>query len=107
MRAVDRGGGVLIALHGHGDDPASARAWGRQMAPAGWEVVAPGAQVGPDGLRSWFSSGPRGADADELRLSAQKIGDLVDRLRTGGSRIVVAGFSQGGALALALGMFGV
>ena len=107
MSAVDRGGGVLIALHGHGDDPASARAWGRQMAPAGWEVVAPGAQAGSDGLRSWFSSGPRGVDSEEVRASAQKIGDLVDRLRSGGSRIVVAGFSQGAALALALGTFGV
>lgn len=77
------------------------------MAPAGWEVVAPGAHAGDDGLRSWFSSGPRGADTDEVRASAQKIGDLVDRLRAGGSRIVVAGFSQGGALALALGSFGI
>ena len=107
MPAVDRGGGVLIALHGHGDDPAAARTWGRQMAPAGWEVVAPGARVGDDGVRSWFSSGPRGADTGEVRASAQKIGDLVDRLRSGGSRVVVAGFSQGGALALALGSFGI
>lgn len=107
MRDVDRGGGVLIALHGHGDDPASARAWGRQLAPHGWEVVAPGAPTDDDGVRSWFSTGPRGVDGDEARASAHKVGDLVDRLRTGGSRVVVAGFSQGGALALALGSYGV
>lgn len=107
MRDVDRGGGVLIALHGHGDDPASARAWGRQLAPHGWEVVAPGAPADDDGVRSWFSTGPRGVDADEARASAHKIGDLVDRLRAGGSRVVVAGFSQGGALALALGGYSI
>ena len=107
MRDVDRGGGVLLALHGHGDDPASARAWGRQLAPNGWEVVAPGAPAGDDGVRSWFDTGPRGADAAQVRASVQKVGDLVDRLRDGGSRVVVAGFSQGGALAMALAAFGI
>ena len=107
MRDVDRGSGVLIALHGHGDDPASARAWGRQLAPHGWEVLAPGAQEDADGQRSWFSTGPRGVVLGELRSSTHKIGDLVERLQTGGSRVAVAGFSQGGALALALGLFGI
>jgi len=107
MRDLDRGAGVLIALHGHGDEPASARAWGRQLAPHGWEVVAPGAPAGPDGVRSWFSTGPRGVDVGEARESAQRVGDLVDRLRAGGGRVVVAGFSQGGSLAMALGGFGI
>jgi len=107
MRDVDRGAGVLIALHGHGDDPASARAWGRQLAPNGWEVLAPGAAEGADGLRSWFSTAARGVVVEELRASAHKIGDLVERLQLGGSRVVVAGFSQGGALAMSLSGFGV
>ena len=107
MHDIDRGGGVLVALHGHGDDPASARSWGRELAPNGWEVVAPGAPSGDDGLRSWFSTGPRGADGEQVRASVQKVADLVDRLRSGGRRVVVAGFSQGGALAMVLGAFGV
>ncbi|CAB4538699.1 unannotated protein [freshwater metagenome] len=107
MRDVDRGSGVLIALHGHGDDPASARAWGRQLAPHGWEVLAPGAQEDSEGVRSWFSTGPRGVVAEDLRRSAHKIGDLVERLQNGGSRVAVAGFSQGGSLAMVLSLFGV
>ena len=43
MRDLDLGTGVFVALHGHGDDPGSARAWARSLAPAGWEIVAPGA----------------------------------------------------------------
>jgi probable F420-dependent oxidoreductase len=101
MRDFDRGRGTLVALHGHGDDPASARAWGRRMAPAGWEVVAPGAPTGPDGVRSWFATGPRGADAGDLDRSLDRLAHLVDSVRASGRRVVVAGFSQGGALALA------
>ncbi|MEX0768504.1 MAG: TIGR03619 family F420-dependent LLM class oxidoreductase [Microthrixaceae bacterium] len=107
MRDVDRGAGVLIALHGHADDPSSARAWGRQLAPNGWEVIAPGASENSEGVRSWFSTSARGAVLEELRASAHKIGDLVERLQLGGSRVVVAGFSQGGALAMSLNAFGV
>lgn len=107
MRDVDRGSGVLIALHGHGDDPASARSWGRQLAPHGWEVLAPGAEEDASGMRSWFSTGARGVVLDELRRSTHKVGDLVERLQAGGTRVAVAGFSQGGCLALSLRLFGV
>jgi probable F420-dependent oxidoreductase len=100
MRDLDLGSGVLIALHGHGDDPASARAWGRHLAPAGWEVVAPGAPTADDGTRSWFATGPRGAHAGELAAAVGRVHDLVVRVRNSGRRVVVAGFSQGGAVAL-------
>lgn len=98
MRNFDRGSGVLLALHGHGGEPADARAWGRRLAPPGWEVVAPGAPRNADGVRSWFESGPRGADAGDLRRSVDRLEDTVARLRGGGSRVVVAGFSQGAAV---------
>ena len=39
------GAGVLVALHGHGDEPSTARRWGQRLAPPGWDVVAPGAPV--------------------------------------------------------------
>lgn len=107
MRDFDRGTGVLVALHGHGDEPSSARDWGRRLAPVGWEVVAPGARRGVDGVRSWFDTGPRGADESSLRASAARVAELVGQLRGDGRRVVVAGFSQGAALAAALGVAGV
>lgn len=107
MRNVDRGTAVLVALHGHGDDPATAREWARRMVPPGWEVVAPGARSGADGVRSWFPSGARGADGPALRDAAGRIGDLIERLRADGRPVVVAGFSQGAALAVSLGAAGV
>lgn len=91
---------MLVALHGHGDDPASARAWARSMAPAGWEIVAPGAPRDDEGTRSWFSTGPRGVDPVELRRSVGRVVDTCRRVRAGGRPVVVAGFSQGAALAL-------
>lgn len=100
MRDLDLGGGVLVALHGHGDEPASARSWARRMAPAGWEIVAPGAPRDDDGTRSWFSTGARGADPAGLARSVARVVDTCRRVRAGGRPVVVAGFSQGGALAL-------
>ena len=102
MRDLDRGSGVLVVLHGHGDEPSSARTWGRAIAPPSWEVVAPGAQAGSDGVRSWFSTGPRGADPDDVSRSALQVTNVVDRVRASGRPVVLAGFSQGGALALEL-----
>ncbi len=102
MRDLDLGTGVLVALHGHGDDPASARAWARSLAPAGWEIVAPGAPTGDDGVRSWFSTGPRGVDPAELAAAVGRVRDLAVRVRASGRPVVVAGFSQGAALALEL-----
>jgi probable F420-dependent oxidoreductase len=107
MLDVDRGSGVLVALHGHGDEPASARAWARRIAPPGWEVVAPGAPRGEGDERSWFGSGPAGVDGRELAAAARQVGDVVQRVRASARPVVVAGFSQGGALALTLAAHGV
>lgn len=100
MRDLDLGTGVLVALHGHGDEPGSARAWARRLAPPGWEIVAPGAPAGADGVRSWFSTGPMGADTGELSAAVQRVIDLSSRVRASGRPLVVVGFSQGGAVAL-------
>ena len=107
MFGQDRGSGVLVALHGHGDDPASARRWGRGMAPPGWEIVAPGAPTGSDGVRSWFSTGPRGVSPEELFAAVRRVADVVSRVRAAGRPVVVAGFSQGGAVALSLPQHGI
>ncbi len=107
MFGRDRGNGVLVALHGHGDEPGTAREWGRSVAPPGWEVVAPGAPRGDDGVRSWFPTGPRGVPAGELAAAVARVADTVGRLRADGRPVVVAGFSQGGAVALSLPSHGV
>ncbi len=101
------GAGVLVALHGHGDEPSAARRWGRRCAPPGWEVVAPGAPLLGSGVRSWFDTGPTGADGAQLDDAVRRLGDLVARIRSGGRRVVVVGHSQGGAVALRLPTAGV
>lgn len=106
MREFDVGLGALVVLHGHGDEPGGAREWGRRLAPSGWEVVAPGAARDADGVRSWFSTGPRGAHVEELQRSAQRVAKLVAQLQATGRPVAVVGFSQGGALALSLGLAG-
>jgi probable F420-dependent oxidoreductase len=106
MFGHDLGNGVLVALHGHGDEPGSAREWGRGIAPPGWEVVAPGAPRSGKGPRSWFDSGPRGVAAADMLAAVRRVGDVVERVREGGRPVVVAGFSQGGAVALALAAHG-
>ncbi len=100
MYQLDLGAGVLVALHGHGDEPASARAWAQELAPPGWEVVTPAAPIGADGVPSWFSSGPRGADPVDLATAVAVVKDQAARYRSGGRPVVVVGFSQGGAVAL-------
>ncbi len=62
-------------------------------------------------MRAWYDiieiSTSRGQDEAGIRHSADKIGDLVNREIERGipaSRIVLAGFSQGGAMALHVGL---
>jgi probable F420-dependent oxidoreductase len=66
-------------------------------------VLTPEAATGADGVRSWFDSGPRGADPATLQRSADLVAGVVAAAAAGGGPVVVAGFSQGAALALALG----
>lgn len=106
MRSSAPGTGVLIVLHGHGDDASSAREWGRRLAPSGWEIVAPEADFDTEGVASWFSTGARGVDVDELHRSAARVAEVVGRERGSGRPVVVVGFSQGAALALSLGLVG-
>ncbi len=101
-RDASRKVGVLIALHGHGDSPSSALSWGRRMVPPDWEVVAPSSGRDSAGEQSWFASGPRGANDSDLRSSMSAVEAVVQSAALLGGRVVLAGFSQGGALALAM-----
>jgi len=104
---LDRGRGVLVALHGHGDEPATAREWGRLVAPAGWEVIAPGAPRNSEGIRTWFDTGARGVDGDQLARSVARVSDVVEHVARSGRPAVLAGFSQGAAVVLAAVLAGV
>lgn len=97
-----RSRGVLVALHGHGDHPATALNWGRRVAPVGWDVVPVDAGLGDDGTRSWFPFGARGVDGQGLTASMDKVENVVSAARTRADRVAIAGFSQGGAVALAM-----
>ncbi|MCP4436287.1 MAG: TIGR03619 family F420-dependent LLM class oxidoreductase [Actinomycetia bacterium] len=92
-----RGIPTLVVLHGHDDDQASTRAWAQRLLPRGWQVETPQAV----GL-SWFETGPRGADEATLARSVDQLEAVVAR-SAGRGPVVVAGFSQGAAMALALG----
>lgn len=94
--------GVLVTLHGHDDHPSTALSWGRRVAPVGWEVVPLDAGPGADGTRSWFSFGPRGVDPADLDRSMDRVEAIVADARTRAATVAVAGFSQGGAVALAM-----
>ena len=105
MQHYDRGHGVLVVLHGHDAEPDGARRWGRMVAPPGWEVVAPGGPRDDAGVRTWFDTTDRGVTAGSLEASSARIGDLVSDLRGATGRpVVVAGHSQGGALALRMAL---
>lgn len=93
--------GVLIALHGHDDHPSTALEWGRRVAPVGWDVITPDAGVGSDGTRSWFSFDSRGPDSSDLAGAVQRIEDVAIEAKRTADTVVVAGFSQGAAVALA------
>jgi probable F420-dependent oxidoreductase len=97
----DRRTPALLVLHGHGDDGRDARRLAEQLA-LGWPVHAPAAPFGRDGAtRSWFDTGPRGVDVDSLSRSRELLGEVIARCRP--APVVVVGFSQGAAMALALG----
>ncbi|GEM_PF-61476 len=98
--------GVVVALSGHGDEPVSAERWARRVAPPGWDVVVPEAPTDPDGTRSWFPTGPRGADPVSLERSVGQVAERVLRLQADGRPVAVVGFSQGGALAMCVGLLG-
>ncbi|MCB1256997.1 MAG: TIGR03619 family F420-dependent LLM class oxidoreductase [Microthrixaceae bacterium] len=100
--AVTGGPGLLVALHGYGDQPLTALSWGRRIAPPDWDVIAPCAQPDRSGQNSWFSTGPRGVDPHEIGDSMDRIESLLVEASARGSRVALAGFSQGAALALAM-----
>ena len=98
---------VVVFLHGHGDTPDEYVRLAPQFLPAGAELVAP---VGPravdGGTHAWFEPGPDGGPvAAQLEAALASVSATVeaacDAYETLPEHVVVAGFSQGGAVALA------
>lgn len=109
MTTAERNG-VLIALHGHGDDAASAQLWANRLighvgAEGHWQVLTPEAPEDLPGVRSWFRSGPRGADPAALADHIESLRSLI--AENAGTPTVLAGFSQGAAVVLEAVMRGV
>jgi phospholipase/carboxylesterase len=95
---------TLVFLHGHDDDPDAAAGLVRSMADVAWHVVVPRGPVETGaGRRAWWRSDDDGAPVEADVLAAVTVVDDVVR-RHGGVPIVLGGFSQGGALALALAL---
>jgi phospholipase/carboxylesterase len=95
----------LVVLHGYEDEP-DHYVDGLALDRSRWSTVAPRGPVGRAGGPAWFDSDDAGPiDADLVRSLGQ-LTELVASLAPPEGRVdpVVGGFSQGGAVALALGL---
>lgn len=102
------GVGVVVYLHGHASSPDEVEPDVRSLDPEGRFLAAtPQAPIQlATGGGSWFEHGARGVDATSLDaalawLTSLATGLLAD-LGVGSERLVLAGFSQGAAMAAAL-----
>lgn len=97
--------GVLVYLHGHGSGPSNVHSLLRERAADGWLRVCPAGPVAVGAGAAWFTDGPRGADPASLwsaaRLVAGVATEVAGAAGVGLDRVVVGGFSQGAATALA------
>jgi predicted esterase len=92
---------VLIVLHGYEDEP------GGRIDPSaldGWRVVTPRGPIERPGGPAWFASDDDGPVSAHLVHALDQLDELVGREAQAGSRVVVGGYSQGGAVALALAL---
>jgi len=98
-----------VLLHGYGDDPAGLAELVPQLDPVGrFATVVPRAPVdGPTGP-SWYESDDEGPDARALTASLAALDALIDEqcreAEVDPAATVVVGYSQGGAVALALAL---
>jgi predicted esterase len=92
---------VLLALHGHDDDPARFAAQIRPLTAArGWTLLAPAGPLPTTSGRAWFAS-PDDPDGPPLGSTLDQLERTVAAPQAEG-RPVVLGWSQGAATALAL-----
>jgi phospholipase/carboxylesterase len=105
-RDPDRTERVLFLLPGYGDSPGYFLGRVDEFDPDGrWLVVVPEPRLRSADGPIWYSVGENGLDQGALSGSLDALSDCVgkvlDETGLGSDRLVIAGFSQGGALALA------
>lgn len=90
---------ALVILHGHDDDASRARRLAAGLGSGFRAVRTPEAPRDATGVRSWFDTAARGVEPASLERSL----DLLRRevALCGPGPVVLAGFSQGAAMALA------
>ncbi len=105
---MSAGVSVVVALHGFEDDPADLAASFAPITGRGLVVVTPRAPVAAPAGPAWFTSDDAGPVEAELHLSLEAIAVEVDRAAAehgvDRSAVVLGGFSQGGAAALAFAL---
>ena len=105
-RDPDRTERVLFLLPGYGDSPGYFLGRVDEFDPDGrWLVVVPEPRLRSADGPIWYSVDENGLDQGALSGSldalADCVGKVLDETGLGSERLVIAGFSQGGALALA------
>ena len=105
-RDPDRTERVLFLLPGYGDSPGPFLGRVDEFDPDGrWLVVVPEPRLRSADGPIWYSVDENGLDQGALSGSldalADCVGKVLDETGLGSDRLVIAGFSQGGALALA------
>ena len=97
---------LLVLLPGFGDEPAMFSDHLDSIDPdRRWHVVIARPPVATTEGPAWFTVGDDGPDPEQLAGSvevlASALADLLDRFGLGPEALVLGGFSQGGAMALA------
>jgi len=93
--------GTLILLHGHGDEPEACARTAARLAPDGFTIVVPTGALREDDRASWWQNDADGVpDAAQVEAALAHIDELIDEHARSDTPVIVAGFSQGAALAL-------
>jgi len=99
---------MIIALHGHEDDPALPDDRLTDLATTECVVVRPRSAMTTDVGPVWFRSNENGPIEAEINASITQLEcDIADACTARGLRrnqVVIGGYSQGGAIALALAL---
>jgi predicted esterase len=100
---------VLVLLPGFGDEPAMFADHLETIDPdRRWHVAIPRPSLPTHDGPAWFTVGDDGPDPEQLAASVEILAgtltDLLDRFRLGPEALVLGGFSQGGAIALAVAL---
>jgi len=100
---------LLFLLPGFGDRPERFLSRAMMFDPEGiWRIVSPRPRIELDEGTCWYRVDENGPDLDELAVSVRSVAAAIDdALAESGlepDRLVLGGFSQGGALALTIAL---